>query len=247
MNKGRKQQAKELYYQTELTKTEIANTLGISRQVLHYWIKVHNWEKLKESAAVLPSLLAQKCYHIIGHLTDNYLDEMRTHKPVTLTEAETLYKLTLTIRKLKAHSTMCETMEVFKDFHERLARHDKKLSKSLTRHIEHYFTSEAIDTPMVFQSKDYNDSGRLIHQTGEVDIDEDFGPTEKKLDERDLLDWTIEKNTKGFVEEPPMHTVLSAPPPDNETEQSAANTPPPSTEAVSKNAPASCKKRTKKV
>ncbi len=212
MDKGKKQQAKELYYQSDLTKTEIAATLGISRRALHYWIKVHNWDKLKESAAVLPALLAQKCYHIIGHLTDHYLDEYRARKPVTITEAETLYKLTLTIRKLKQHCTMSEAMEVFKDFNERLAKHDKKLSKSLSGYMEQYFTSEAYDTPQLFQSKDYNSQGRLIHQTGEIDIDEDFGPTEKKLDERDLLDWAIEKDTKGYVAQPPVHPAPPPPP-----------------------------------
>ena len=233
MNKGKKQQAKELYYQTDLTKTEIADTLGISRRALHYWIKVHNWDKLKESAAVLPSLLAQKCYHIIGHLTDNYLDEMRAHKPVTITEAETLYKLTLTIRKLKQHSTMCEIMEVFKDFNERLSKHDKKLSKSLSGYMEQYFISEASDTPQAFQSKDYNSQGRLIHQTGEIDIDEDFGPTEKKLDERDLLDWAIETHTKGYVAQPPVHPAPPPPP---------AGTPAEAPPAAQNEAPASKRK-----
>ncbi|MCD6010245.1 MAG: putative ATPase subunit of terminase (gpP-like) [Flavipsychrobacter sp.] len=205
MEKGKKQEAKELYYQTDLTKTEIANALGISRRALHYWIRAYRWEKMKESANVLPSLLAEKCYHIIGHLTDQYLDEMRMNKPVTYTEAETLYRLMLTARKLKTHSTMNERMEMFKDFHERLARHDKKLSKALAPHIERYFVSDTYDTPMSLQSKDYNENGRLVHHTGEGDPDGDFGPSEKHLDERDNYAWDAEKLETGTIKEPPMY------------------------------------------
>ena len=205
-----KQQAKELYYQTDLTKTEIANALGISRRALHYWIKAYRWEAFKDNAAVLPSLLAEKCYFIMGHLTDHYLGVLRNHKPVTHTEADTLYKLMLTVRKLKSHSTLNESMEMFKNFHDRLAVHDKQLSDALSPHIERYFDSRASDTIDDCKTKDYDTRGRLIPQ-GEIDPDGDFGPTEKQLDENDSDAWHFERLTIGYNPEPPTYDPDQAP------------------------------------
>lgn len=87
----KKQQAKELFFQTDLSKTQIANLLGISRRSLHYWVKDEHWDRLRESATQLPALLAEKCYHIFGHLTDQYLSELRATKPITHKEADTLH------------------------------------------------------------------------------------------------------------------------------------------------------------
>ncbi len=86
MNIEKKQQARNLFFQTELTKSQIATLLGISRRSLTYWIKEGSWQRLKKSAAHLPAILAENCYHLIGNLTEHYLSERRLTNPVSSKE-----------------------------------------------------------------------------------------------------------------------------------------------------------------
>ena len=73
MNNEQKIKAKDLYFQTNLTKTQIAESLQISRTALYNWIKTENWERLKFSAEHIPAVLAENCYHILGTLTEHHL------------------------------------------------------------------------------------------------------------------------------------------------------------------------------
>ncbi len=143
MNLEKKQQAQNLYYQTELTKTQIANLLNISRRSLTYWIKEGNWNRLKESANHLPSILAENCYHLVGHLTESYLSELRYGRPVTNKEVDALHKLTVTIGKLKNRSTINESLEMFGFFMEGLRKKNPALAVELAPYIDEYLSSRA--------------------------------------------------------------------------------------------------------
>ncbi len=123
-------QAKGLYFQTDLNKSQIADLLGVSRRSLHYWIRENNWDRLKRSATHLPAMLAENCYMIINQFTQQLLSENRIMRPVTHQEAETLHKLTLSIKKLKNHSTLNESMELFAHFMERINKKSPALRRA---------------------------------------------------------------------------------------------------------------------
>jgi hypothetical protein len=99
MKNEQQQQARNLYFHTELSKTQIAGLLNIGRTTIHYWAKEGDWERLKMCSVHMPSLLAENCYHIIGHLTKHMLSELRITSPCTRQEADTLHKLVLTVNK----------------------------------------------------------------------------------------------------------------------------------------------------
>ena len=180
----KKQQAKELFFQTDLSKTQIANLLAISRRSLHYWVKDEHWDRLRESATQLPALLAEKCYHIFGHLTDQYLSELRATKPITHKEADTLHKLVITINKLKNRSTLNENIETFSYFLEGLKKQAPELATQVTPYIDKYLTGRASIFTSQLAPANYNNQGLI--PLPETDI------TEQQLDTRDLFDWDNE-------------------------------------------------------
>jgi len=143
MNNEKKQQAQNLFYQTDLTKTQIAGMLGISRRSLTYWIREGNWNRLKESAAHLPSILAENCYHIMGHLTESYLSERRLTNPVTGKEIDGLHKLAVTVGKLRNRSTLNESMEMFGFFIDGLRKQNPTLAAEVSPYIEEYLSGRA--------------------------------------------------------------------------------------------------------
>ena len=161
MNNHQKQQAQQLYFQTDLTKTQIAELLNISRRSLHYWIRDNNWDRLKKSAALLPALLAENCYHIISHFTEHLLSERRLMTPITSEEANTLHKLTLTVKKLKTQSTLNENMQVFACFMERIKAKSPELVEVIQPHVNDFITAQAGRHKRHIMPETFDDMGFL--------------------------------------------------------------------------------------
>jgi predicted DNA-binding protein YlxM (UPF0122 family) len=182
MNNEQKQQAKHLYFQTNLSKTEIANYLSISRRSVHYWIKEGNWDRLKKSATHLPSMLAENCYHIFSHLSEHLLSEHRIMRPVTHQEADTLHKLTLTIKNLKNRNTVNESMEMLAYFMDGVNRKAPQLARELMPHVEDYLASRASIYPLHLQPDNFNEQGFIPVQ--------EENNEEVKLDLQDIVEWT---------------------------------------------------------
>jgi transposase-like protein len=181
-----RQQAQELYYQSGLTKSQIAAALGVSRRSLHYWIKEGNWDRLKASAEHMPSILAEKCYHIFSQTADSFLSEQRLTNPISHKEADTLYKLMLTIKQLKNRNTVSESMEMFALFQDRVKKENPKLAEEITPFIEEHLTARAAVTTGHILPEGFTPMGRLP-------FDHDINTDEMALDNKDLCDWAIEQ------------------------------------------------------
>ncbi len=215
----KKQQAKELFFQTDLSKTQIANLLGISRRSLHYWVKDEHWDRLRQSATQLPALLAEKCYHIFGHLTDQYLSELRATKPISHKEADTLHKLVITINKLKNRSTLNENIETFSYFLDGLKQQSPELAQQITPYIDKYLTGRASIFTSQLAPAHYNAQGLIPVP------DTDY--TEQQLDTRDLFDWDNEQMDANPDLYPTRYMAIPDEPiPSNNTTQQTNPTPP---------------------
>ena len=194
MNNDKKLQAKHLFFQTELSKSQIAHVLNISRRSLHYWVREGDWQRLKNAATHLPSLLAENCYHIIGHLTNYYLSERRITNPVTHKEADTLYKLTLTVNKLKNRSTLNENMEMFAFFLDGLKMRNPRLAEELLPHVDDYINARASVYQSSVMPQKFNPNGRLPFEFDHPNA------LEEQLDNRDLLEEDMENEHRAALE-----------------------------------------------
>jgi hypothetical protein len=143
MQNDKKQSARHLYAQTDLNKSQIANMLGIHRHTLSIWVREGDWDRLKNAGNNLPSILAEKVYLIIGHLTDYHLSERRMTDPISHKQADTLYKLALTVAKLRTRSALNESMEMMGHLLQRIQKKDADLATSLAPHIDEYLSEKA--------------------------------------------------------------------------------------------------------
>jgi hypothetical protein len=208
MKLEQQQQAQRLYFQTDLSKTQIADALGISRRSLHYWIRDNNWERLKKNVQHIPVTLAENCYYIMGHLTNSILSEGRADNPVTPQEVNMLYKLTLTINRLKARSTTNESMETLARLTDNINKSDPKLAADLQPHINDYIAVCAGTDANTFIPDRFNSSAHIpeARQNSE----------EENLDREDLAAWAEEAGDSTRTQHPvtnqPAHAPVSAPP-----------------------------------
>ncbi|MBE2288169.1 MAG: hypothetical protein IAE95_01345 [Chitinophagaceae bacterium] len=183
----KKHQAKTLFFQTGLTNTQIASLLSVSRRSISTWVKEGDWNRLKQSAKYLPSMLAENCYHIIGHLTESYLSESRLTNPVTFKEIEGLHRLTLTAKKLQNRCTINENMELFGYFMEMVSQRNPELARSIHPYIDEFISARASVYAQHVQPDTFNSLGRI--PVPEEDITErQLDRQEQYLSDPDVID-----------------------------------------------------------
>jgi len=181
MKQEQMQQAQTLYFQTDLSKSEIADMLGVSRRALHYWAQYNQWERIKKSAAHMPSALAENCYFIMAKMQEDILSEAHSTKPVTFQEVSSLYKLTLTINKLQKR-TLNQTLEMSDQFMEFVNQQNPEAADFIKPYIDGFITSHAKDRAK--QSASLKIKEKAPVATTEKDN------TEAQLDLEDLRYWT---------------------------------------------------------
>lgn len=140
---AKKNQARELYAQSGLNKTQIAAIVGVSRRTIGTWVLQEGWDRLRNAADHLPAILAENCYHIMGQLTEHYLSEFRLTRPVTHLEADTLHKLASTIQKMGSRTALNESMEILTGLLAYVQQQSPKLARQLAPHIRQYLSSRA--------------------------------------------------------------------------------------------------------
>ena len=143
MKQEQLQQAQHLYFQTDLSKSEIASAIGVSRRTVNYWAQYNQWEHIKKSAAHMPSALAENCYFIMAKIQEDILSEAHSNKPVTFQEVSSRYKLTLTINKLQKRSPLNETLEMGTHFMEFVNQQNPEAADFIKPYIDGYITSRA--------------------------------------------------------------------------------------------------------
>jgi hypothetical protein len=143
MNSDLQAKARKLYFQTDLSKTDIANALGMPRRTLHHWIKEKNWEYQKQSTAHMPVLIAEHCYHILANYTEQLLAPERKDVMISLKEVNTIHKLTITINKLKDRATLNENMEVLSTFVDAVDGRSPEMAQAISPYINDFIDSRA--------------------------------------------------------------------------------------------------------
>ncbi len=157
-------QAKELYFQTNLSKTEIAEKVGVTRKTVLFWAQQGNWYQLRKSARTLPSIVAEKCYYLVDQYASHLLTDGAIMANFSLRDAQVLHLLAGTIKKLKNRSTVNESMEMFNFFLENLNKRNPGLAEQVSPEIENY-----IDTRRRIEKNDvlleeFNDDGSLPYR-----------------------------------------------------------------------------------
>jgi hypothetical protein len=207
-------QARRLFIQSDFSKSEIAENLSVDRRTIYQWSVDGDWEKLKTSAKCMPSILAGKCYDLIGHFTDHLLSKDAFHQSVTKSDVDIIYKLAKTINILKKGSTVNEDMETFTWFLEGLQKRDAGLAEALVPYADEFITCRTATKPPVYATGAKSPDANGITPFSEKDI---------------LEKWRDEQDAAAIAEELRKNVTTSAgenstPAPTPETKQPHTNT-----------------------
>ncbi len=113
-----KELAESLFIKTNLTKTEIAQMLGISRRTVHYWAADNAWDRLKSCTDNMPSIGTENAWLLLTSYQEKLLAPERAFNQLTNDEVNNVCKLGSLVRKLTKGNALNETIELRNRFME---------------------------------------------------------------------------------------------------------------------------------
>ena len=105
MKPNKKQLAKDLFLQTDKTRQEIADILGINRKTVYNWMQREKWEEMKKAALQAPGFILQNVYNFIQRLNSKIDKRGPEDNCPTMDEVNMLNKLINMSTKLKVYAT----------------------------------------------------------------------------------------------------------------------------------------------
>ncbi|MBS1585288.1 MAG: hypothetical protein JSS82_07030 [Bacteroidetes bacterium] len=138
------EKARELFFQTDLNRTEIAAQVGVSEKTIYLWTKAGDWRKLKSASRLMPSLIVEHFYSQIQELNDNIRNREPGQRFPTVQEAEVFRKLVLTAERIKKKQTRGEYSEMFQKFMQWLLPQNEQHLKLFTDYANAFLTQSAI-------------------------------------------------------------------------------------------------------
>lgn len=191
MKSAQHERAFNLFYQTEMTRKQIADLLNIDRKTLFTWIKEGNWMRSKNAARNTPTLLVEQYYNQLCELNLKIAEREDMPYP-TKDEAEVIRKLTAVVSQYnKKKASIGETIEVLSDFHEYLDRNYNSEGKYIMSFSDKYVQHRVAVNDKLDYGKQYYEN--LLHDR-EYD---QYVKEQAELKQEDL------DNNNGGSNEPP--------------------------------------------
>jgi len=136
----KQQNAHDLYFHSDLSQQQIADTIGINRKTLYDWKQQGNWLRAKCAAANAPMVLVEQYCSQLASLNLDIADRGQAYP--TKEEAGIISRLTSAIRTVRGKSrTHAETIEVFSNFSEMLLEKDPELNDKLASYIDEFLNT----------------------------------------------------------------------------------------------------------
>jgi DNA-binding XRE family transcriptional regulator len=136
--------ARDLFFQSDLTRSQIAEQVGVSEKTIYLWTKAGDWRKLKSASRLMPSLIVEHFYSQVQELNDNIRNREPGNRFPTVQEAEIFRKLVLTAERLKKKQTRGEYSEMFQKFMQWLLPQNEEHLKLFTNYASAFLTQSAI-------------------------------------------------------------------------------------------------------
>jgi hypothetical protein len=203
MKNTQREEAQQLFFQSNLTKTDIASRLNVSRRTITLWSHQGNWDTLRRSARSMPAMVAEKCYHLLNQYTTGLLGDNYTAASINIKHAQTIHLLASSIRKIKNRSTVNESMEMFNFFLDGLTRRNPALAAQVAPELEEYIGARAATSTNDHLTDEFASDASVPFPADEL--------KEQLADEKDEA--AINEEFEEFLRQREEAAMSAAPPP----------------------------------
>ncbi len=113
-NAQKKEWAKVLYVNENLSQVEISEKVGVSKVTINKWVKNENWDTLKKSMLITRESQLNRLYSQLDELNTHILNRPKGERFANSKEADTIGKLTSAIKTLETEASIADIVEVSK-------------------------------------------------------------------------------------------------------------------------------------
>ncbi|MDR1454102.1 MAG: DDE transposase family protein [Tannerella sp.] len=110
----KKEWAKLLYTREHLSQKEIAEKVAVSAVTVNKWVKDGAWDRLKQSMLLTRDTQLARLYMQLDELNTSILSREEGRRFADTKEADTISKLTNSIRTLETDASIADVVEVGK-------------------------------------------------------------------------------------------------------------------------------------
>lgn len=138
-------QARNLFFQTELSQAEIARIMGINTKTLYRWIKQFEWRRIKAAARQAPAAIVERLYLQLLDLNNSICSRPEGSRIPTMEEAELNRKLIVSIGKLGKQVTRSEAIQVLTNYTSYISTQNIDDAHMATQYADKYLCGQFKD------------------------------------------------------------------------------------------------------
>lgn len=128
-------QARELFLQTELKQAEIAHLLNVNRKTVGLWIQQGKWREMKQTALQAPGIVLQELYNQLSCLNAAINSRDIAHRYPTLEESTIQRRLMMSIKSFEWQSAG-NYMQTYTELINEIATGDLELSREVCHYAD---------------------------------------------------------------------------------------------------------------
>jgi len=136
-------QARDLFFQTDLTQAEIARIIGISTRTLFRWMKQDEWKRIRRAARLAPAALVESYYVQLHDLNSAICSRQPGQRFPTYQEAEINRKMVYSLGKLKGQVAQPENIQMMMSFTSFLYKQNPGLAQQVIEYSNDFLIKEA--------------------------------------------------------------------------------------------------------
>ncbi len=194
-----KQQAENLFLNTEKSQKEIAEQIGISPRTLYRWIQQGRWQELKSATRRMPSVLVKNIYSQLDDINYGIAKRERGERHPTKDESLTINRLMNCIGKVQKQTSQGQNIQFMMNFIDYVRPLNDDLAKLLTHYgsaflngsqikgfhpydIEYNNTTQsAEEAPSLFLGKACPELVSGVSEGRKGELAQDFNPNQLEL------------------------------------------------------------------
>jgi transcriptional regulator with XRE-family HTH domain len=133
-----KDQARNLYFNTNLTQAQIAELIGVSQKTISLWMNDGKWKSLRNTALRAPVVLIEHMAQELSELHRGIASREPGKRYATLHEAEIRRKIMMSMKYIREQQSKGAHAEVMINFMEFVQRRNMADAKTIILHADAY-------------------------------------------------------------------------------------------------------------
>ena len=142
MKNDERQQARNLFFETNFTQAQIAIIVGISEKTVSHWANEDRWRQLRQLAKQTPMMMIGEMYCEVSALNQAIRSRESGRQYATAPEAEIRRKTLASIKMLKENQAPVVHAEVLVNFTDYVKKLNLADAQTLVKHADKYLKGE---------------------------------------------------------------------------------------------------------